>query len=301
MTFQQFRYLIEIAKYNSFSQAAAALYVTQPNLSKSMRDLEKELHISIFIRTNKGVVLTADGEQLLLYAKAMIEQTEAIQQHFKQSSHEKKVLAIASQHFGFVDEALTYLMDDLRLSTYELSIREGKTSDILQLVSTGQCAVGILSVSALNKHYFARHFQSKGLHFTSLATVQPHVFLRNTHPLAQFNTITYEQLQPYPFLSYQQQDTLLHLAEEKVALHHTEQIVYVQERATMNNLLAHTNGYSIGTGRIIPHFMNGEICARTLDDDNLIDIGFIKRHDTTLTADMVQFIEHVQYALARTL
>lgn len=298
MTFQQFRYLVEIAKHNSISKAAEALFVTQPSISKSVRDIEAELGITILDRTNKGVVFTKEGTELLFYAKMVLEQMETISLHFDK---EKKTglmkFSISSQHYSFAIEAVANLMEYFAERKYELAVREGKSTDVIDDVSSSRSILGILSLTELNKHYFERHFTSKGLLFTPLATLKQHVFLRKEHPLAHYPTLTLQQLQDYPYLSYQQDDMFLHFAEETVNLNNLEKLVYVTDRGTMNNLLSNTNGYNVGTGCIVHHYMDSNIISIPLIENYLIEIGFVKRNDVFLPEELLKYLEFVKNAL----
>ncbi|WKB36049.1 LysR family transcriptional regulator [Terrilactibacillus sp. S3-3] len=173
MTIQQFRYIVEIAKHHSISKAAAALFVTQPSISKAVRDLEAELGVTILDRTNKGVVFTKDGTDLLFYAKMILEQMESVAYHFnKEKAADLTKFSISSQHYGFAIAAAADLMNDLAGQKYELTIREGKAVDVIEDVYSGRSILGLLSLSDLNKKFFKRYFISKSLTFMPLASAQ---------------------------------------------------------------------------------------------------------------------------------
>lgn len=302
MTFQQFRYIVEIAKHNSISKAAAALFVTQPSISKAVSDLETELGITILNRTNKGVVFTKEGTELLFYAKMLLEQTESIIHHFnKEEKRDVTKFSISSQHYGFAIEAVEKLMDHFTERKYELAIREGKSTDVIDDVYSSRSILGIVSLTDLNKQYFERHFISKSLMFTPLASLKQHVFLRKEHPLAHYPSITFEQLRDYPYLSYQQDDMLLHFAEETLNVNNIEKLVYVTDRGTMNNLLSNTNGYNLGTGCIVNNYMNHNILSIPLEENHLIQVGFVKRNDVFLTEELLIYLDFLKIALEKSM
>ncbi|MBP2655834.1 MAG: LysR substrate binding domain protein [Firmicutes bacterium] len=300
MTLQQFRYIVEIAKHNSISKAASALYVTQPSISKAVHEMENELGITILDRTNKGVVFTKDGLELLFYAKMLLEKAESVVYHFnKQKAADLTKFSISSQHYSFAIEAVAKLMIYFAELKYELTIREGKTTDVIDDVYASKSILGILSLTDLNKNLFERYFTSKSLIFTPLASLRQHVFLRKEHPLANLKSITLEQLENYPYLTYQQDDVLLHFAEEVINIENIERIVFLKDRAAMNNLLANTDGYNIGTGCIVNNYMNPNIIAIPLEDGNLIQIGFVKRNDVFLPEELIVYIDFLTTALER--
>lgn len=300
MTLQQLRYLVEIAKHDSISKAAAALFVTQPSISKAVRELEKELGIALLDRTNKGVVFTKDGTELLFYARTLLEQAESVAYHFnKRKKADVTKLSISSQHYGFVIEAFANFMDSFAARKYELTIREGKPTDVIDDVHASRSILGIVSLTDLNKNFFKRYFLAKSLAFTPLASLRQHVFLRQEHPLAHLKSIALEQLGSYPYLTYQQDDMLLHFAEEVINLENVGQLVYLKDRGAMNDLLANTNGYNLGTGCIVDRYMPPNIVSIPLIEGALIQIGWVKRNDVFFPEELKVYLEFLTAALKK--
>jgi DNA-binding transcriptional LysR family regulator len=302
MTFQQFRYIVEIAKHNSISKAASALYVTQPSISKSVRDLEDELGITILDRTNKGVVFTKEGTELLFYAKMMLEQMDSVVYHFnKEKKADLMKFSISSQHYSFAIEAVAKIMDYLTEQKYELTLREGMTTDVIDDVYAGRSICGILSLTDLNKSFFERYFTSKSLLFTPLASMKQHVFLRKEHPLAHLTSISLEQLRNYPYLTYQQDDVLLHFAEEAINVDTINKLVYVKDRGAMNDLLSNTDSYNLGTGCIVNNYINPNIISIPLEGSTVIQVGFVKRTDVFLPEELLVYIEFLRTSLIKSM
>ncbi|WP_176586207.1 LysR family transcriptional regulator [Priestia megaterium] len=302
MTFQQFRYIVEIAKHNSISKAASALYVTQPSISKSVRDLEDELGITILDRTNKGVVFTKEGTELLFYAKMLLEQMESVVYHFnKEKKADLMKFSISSQHYSFAIEAVAKLMDYLTEQKYELTLREGMATDVIDDVYAGRSICGILSLTDLNKSFFERYFTSKSLLFTPLASMKQHVFLRKEHPLAHLTSISLEQLRNYPYLTYQQDDVLLHFAEEAINVDTINKLVYVKDRGAMNDLLSNTDSYNLGTGCIVNNYINSNIISIPLEGSTVIQVGFVKRTDVFLPEELLVYIEFLRTSLIKSM
>lgn len=302
MTPQQLRYIVEISKHNSISQAASALFVTQPSISKAVRELETELEITILDRTNKGVVFTKEGTELLFHAKKLLEQMDFVVDHFNKA---KKInltkFSISSQHYGFAIEAVANFMDYFAEQKYELAIQEGKTTDVIDDVYAGRSMLGILSLTDLNKHFFKRYFTSKLLTFTPLATLKQHVFLRKEHPLAHLNSINLDLLRDYPYLTYQQDDMLLHFAEETLNVDNIGKLVYLKDRGAMNNLLSNTDSYNLGTGCIVNNYMNSNIISIPLEEGNLIQVGLVKRNDVFWSEEVLVYIDFLKLALEKSL
>ncbi|MCM3731193.1 LysR family transcriptional regulator [Fictibacillus nanhaiensis] len=302
MTPQQFRYIVEIAKHNSISKAASALYVTQPSISRAVRELETELGITILDRTNKGVVFTKEGTELLFYAKTLLEQMESVVHHFnKEKTMNLTKFSISSQHYGFAIEAVANLMDYFAERNYELTIREDKTFDVIDDVYASRSILGILFLTDLNKHFFERYFTSKQLTFTPIASLKQHVFLRKEHPLAHLECITLDQLRDYPYLTYQQDDMLLHFAEEALNVDNIGKLVYLKDRGAMNNLLSNTDSYNLGTGCIVHNYMNPNIISIPLEESNMIEVGLVKRNDVHLPDEVLVYISFLKLALKKSM
>lgn len=302
MTLQQLKYIVAISKHKSLSKAATTLYLTQPSLSKAVQELENSLNITILDRNNKGVIFTKEGSELLSYAKMLLEQAESITYHFNKQKNDHLIeFSISSQHYGFAVKAFSNLINYYSEQKYEFTLREGKASDVISDVYTSKSIIGVLSLSNLNKSFFKRYFTSNCLEFTVLASLKQHVFLRKEHPLANLKSINFEDLKDYPYLTYQKDDMFLRLAEEDINIDEISKIVYVNDRGTMNNLLSNTNGYNLGTGCIVPKYMNPNIISIPFADTNTIDIGFIKSKNIFLSNEILMYIDFLKKALMKSL
>ncbi|MED4907678.1 hypothetical protein P9761_05455 [Brevibacillus centrosporus] len=168
-------------------------------------------------------------------------------------------------------------------------------------VYANRSTLGILSLTDLNNHLFERYFISKSLIFTPLSSLKQHVFLRREHPLAHLECITLEQLRDYPYLTYQQDDMLLHFAEETLNVDNIGKLVYLKDRGAMNNLLSNTNSYNLGTGCIVNNYMNPNIISIPLEGGNLIQVGYVKRTDVFLSEEMLVYIVFLNLALEKSM
>lgn len=132
-----------------------------------------------------------------------------------------------------------------------------------------------------------------------MASLKQHVFLRKEHPLANFQSITLEQLKNYPYLTYQKDDMLLHFAEEIINVDNISKLVYLKDRGAMNDLLSNTNGYNLGTGCIVDNHMNFNIISIPLEESNLIQVGLVKRKDVFLSEELLLYIDFLTAALSK--
>ena len=83
MTLQQLKYAITVAQTGTITEAAEKLYISQPSLTNAIHELEKEMNIEIFTRTNKGIIVSKDGEDFLGYARQVLEQAEVLEDKYK--------------------------------------------------------------------------------------------------------------------------------------------------------------------------------------------------------------------------
>lgn len=263
MTLQQLKYVITIANTGSMHTAAESLFITQPNLSKAIRDLEEEMGIIIFNRTNKGVLLTEDGLKFLSYARQVVEQADLLEDSFKNKESIKRIFAISSQHYGFVVNAFVNLVTVLGKEKYEFSLRECKTYEVINDVKDGRSELGVIYLSKFNKDIIDKFIINNGLKYKFIFEAKPHVLLSKNHPLAHEKILTLEKLSNYPRLSYDQgTNNSFYFSEEPHATELVGKSIIVSDRATLFNILIGLNGYTISSGRI----------SNSLDGDNIISI-----------------------------
>lgn len=300
MTLQQCRYLVEIAKYNSLTKAAKALFVTQPSISKAIHELEADLQITIFERNNRGVLFTGQGAELLAYARMLLEQEENIRYHFRKETKTLR-FSVSSQHFNFLAAAGAEFLKILGSTEYALSFSEGKAADVIGHVALGHSVLGIISISSQNEELLKRTFEEQTLSFHPMAKLPEHVFLGKHHPLAGLQRISLEQLSTYPCLTYRKDDMPLDLAEESLNGQRFQQFVYIQDRGTMDSLLVHTHGYNLGTGCLSPGFTHPDIIAIPLDMPWQVHVGWLCKAGQVLTTQAEVFLECLDKALKQAL
>lgn len=276
MTLQQLKYVIMIAKTKNITEAARRLFVAQPSLTASVKELEKELGITIFIRTNKGITISNDGEEFLGYARQVVEQTNLIKERYLGSSTVKHLFCVSTQHYSFAVEAFVELLKNYQGAEYDFRIRETQTYEIIEDVAKLRSEVGILYLNKDNEKVLRKTLHENSLQFHRLFIAKPHVFIGLNNPLASKKIITLEDLLPYPRLSYEQgEHNSFYFAEEIQSTHNSPKDIIVSDRATLFNLLIGLNGYTICSG-IINETLNGpNIISIPLNVDDYMDIGYI--------------------------
>lgn len=277
MNFQQCHYLLAIAKYHSISRAAQASFVTQPSISKAIHELEAELGIQVLKRTNRGVRFTKDGRDLLQYAALLVEEERSLYERFHRQPR-RQALTVASQHYGFVTTILEQAMAKLAGQAYQLNLKEGRLADVINQVANGSANLGVIAIATANRQLVDRQLARSRVAFHELAASPVKVFLRRNHPLAHRQYLRPDQLTPFPSLTYRQNDPVLALLEGPSLHPHPErQVVFVDDRATMDSLLADTDGYNIGTGIISDKYMDEHIIAVPLAVPWQIKVGYLTK------------------------
>ncbi|OPJ60047.1 HTH-type transcriptional regulator GltC [Clostridium oryzae] len=147
MTLQQLKYAIEVAGKGSMSEAAKNLFISQPSLSSAIKDLEKEIGITIFTRTNKGIILSIEGVEFIGYARQVVEQTELLEQKYLNAKPSKQKFMVSTQHYSFAVNAFVSLIKEYGFDEYEFTLKETKTYEIIDDVKNLRSEIGILYIS----------------------------------------------------------------------------------------------------------------------------------------------------------
>lgn len=305
MTIQQLHYAITISETGSINKASELLYVSQPSLTSSMQELEKEFGIAIFHRSGRGVTLTPEGADFILYARQVYSQVEELMDRFGKSKNRKKRFGVSTQHYSFAVKAFVELVKEFDTSQYEFAIRETQTKLVISDVASMRSEIGILYMSDFNRAAMGKLLRAAGLAFHPLITCKPYVYLWSGHPLAKKNSIRFEELQDYPCLSFEQGDAgSFYYAEEILSTSEYLRTIKANDRATMLNLMVGLNGYTLCSG-IICEELNGsdyvavpfEACG--LEERGLMEIGYVTKKNTVPSSIGGLYIEKIKEYLGQ--
>ena len=276
MTLQQLRYVTMVAETGTITEAANRLYISQPSLTNAIHELEKEMNIVIFNRTNKGISLSKEGEDFLGYARQILEQAAILEDKYKENGGGKKQYCVSTQHYSFAVNAFVDLIKEYGQDEYDFSLRETQRYEIIEDVARLRSEIGILFLNDFNEAVMNKILKSYDLEFHQLYVAKPHVFISRKHPLAGKDRITNEELEEYPYLSFEQgEHNSFYFSEEVFATVERKKNIRVRDRATLFNLLIGLNGYTVCSG-VIDKKLNGkDIIAVPLADENDMRIGYI--------------------------
>ena len=284
MKLQQLRYVVKVAECGSITEASRRLFVSQPSITASIRDLENEMGVHIFERTNKGVIVSEEGETFLGYARQVLDQADLLEGKYKGTSEQVPHFSVSCQHYSFAVNAFVDVIREFDAARYDFTLREEQTHEIIEDVAHMKSELGILYLSEHNREVIERMLAANELVFEGLFCAAPHVFVCADHPLADHASVTLEDLEDYPFLSYEQGSyNSFYYSEELTSTFERRKNIRVRDRATLFNLVMGLNGYTVCSG-VISHELNGPgIISIPLDVDEYMEIGIITRKNTTLT------------------
>ncbi|MGM0169627.1 hypothetical protein IGI39_003943 [Enterococcus sp. AZ135] len=293
MNLQQYRYVQTIAKIGSFSQAAKELFVTQPSLSSSIKELENELDVQLFHRSKSGTCLTEAGSDFLIYAKRILTQVEEMEKHFLLGT--KKSFTVSSQHYDFLYEPFMKVTEKFQGVCQNFYLNETTTKRILESIRDFESELGIIYLNPQSKRMLERYFSQESLNFEVLGNFSTHIYLGAHHPLAARENISKEELSVYPQVRFIQEDHgASYLDEDPIGISKEQANYYTNDRGTLMNLLAGTDAYASGLG-IIKGLTKDRIVLRPLKDADIHSLVVITnrmRKQTQLAEYFIQELKH---------
>ena len=200
MTLQQLKYIVTVAETGNITEAAKRLFISQPSLTKSIHELEKEMQITIFNRTNKGVTISNDGDIFLSYARQVLEQTNLLEEKFLNKKEQRSKFSVSCQHYSFAVNAFVDVIREFDGAKYDFTLRETQTYEIIEDVSRLKSEIGILYTSSKNEEFILKLIKQNGLKFEELFVAKPHVFISSKHPLADRTILTLGNFPNHPKL-----------------------------------------------------------------------------------------------------
>ena len=303
MTFSQLNYVFEVSRCGSINKAASKLFVSQSNLSNSIQELEKELDIKIFLRSSKGIELTAEGSEFLSYIRPLIEQHKHIMALYENKNTKPCLrLSVATQRYPFAVKAFTELMDSAEYPKYEMRIKETGIYQIIEDVYNNDCSIGVIFISRESEDFIQKTLDNRGLVFTAIKTINPRVYIRKGHPLADKEIIHFNQLLDYPYVVFDHgQGKSLYYTEEinLAGFKIPEKLIFVHDRASMYNIVTHSNSFSIGSGILSEGFCDDDIVSVPIecDNDDVMKIGWIKHSNKKLNEIEELYVKYLEDSL----
>ena len=286
MTLQQLKYAVAVADTLNITEASKRVFISQPSLTAAIHELEEEMGVTIFNRSNKGVTITNEGDEFLSYARQVLEQASLLEDHYKGGESGNTIFSVSCQHYSFAVNAFVDVIRKFGGPSYDFTLRETQTNEIIDDVAKMKSEIGVLYLSGKNEKVIRNMMRKNNLEFEPLFTTPLHVFMSSKNPLAKKERITLGDLKPFPYLTYEQGNfNSFYFAEEPLTAIDFDcpRNIKVRDRATLFNLLIGLDGYTICSG-VISHKLNGrDIIAKPLAVIDKMTIGFVNRKGVPLS------------------
>ena len=296
MRLQQLRYLIAVAESGSINSVAHSHYISQSALSTSIRELEEEMGVKVFNRTNKGVALTDEGKKLYQYARTIINQMELIQ-GLSEKEH-APVLSIASYPIITMGRLMAKFYNNYHDNRVALKLVENRLQQVIESVEHGEAEIGFVMSNNVQVKELKHMLKFKNLQFHALGTDTWYANIGPNHPLYHASEVTMEQLLPHPFVRLPDDyfsNLSFYLEIDGVRLEQFKRVVYVNDSAAILSLLRSTDVVRLGPGLSAPDF--AEYGIRTIPIRNCqvqINVGWIQRSREMLSTEAQAFVKMLE-------
>lgn len=301
MRIEQIEQVITIASTGSISKAAHQLYISQPNLSLSIKNLENELHAQLFKRTSKGIELTKFGREFLAFAQPTFQQFQYLQEYCH-SIHNKTPLTfhVSCQYLKFASSLFIRIYKKYRENQINFSFREEPLLDIIESVHTQRSEVGLFILSQSQKRMLLRMLKLKNLEYTTIAEERAAAILGPHNPLydKKLAGVTMDMLRPFPYVAYFDDNYNLSFEQSGLGIDRPYNYIQVSDRASMNDFISQTDAYTLGI-----HSRNAysnteyysNVRALPLTEPELLfELGWIKHKSHPLSAVAEEFINELE-------
>ncbi len=191
------KYALEVAKAGSLSKASEALLIATPNISRSIKELEADLGITIFERTTKGMELTPEGEEFINYAKEIIGQIEHVEKFYKNGRPQKQKFSVSVPRACYISEAFAEFSKTLTKDSAEIFYKETNSQHTINSVLNHDYKLGIIRYAEHFDKYFKSMLEEKGLAYELVTEFTYSLVMNGQCPLAQKDEITFNDLADY--------------------------------------------------------------------------------------------------------
>ena len=303
MTFQQLIYVVEIFKCGSINKAAHKLVLSQSGISTAVRELEEELGIQFFVRSNRGVEFTPEGEEFLSYAISLLEQKRRIEQLYGEGRNDAAPVrfSVSTQRYPFTEDAFLRLLRDAEDSRYRYTIKETGMDAVIEDVYERRSDIGVIFLTDVTEKMIRRLLEARDLEFHEVAAVPPCIYVRKDHPLAGRDAVREDDLEGFPYVSFEHaQGVAADLSEEyqMMSMKRPDRCITVNDRATMMNILSRTDAFTTGSGLLVESFISQAVVTVPLADQASFRIGWIVPRGGKLPPLAEHFIELLEQSVA---
>lgn len=299
MTFQQLTYVVEISKCGSINKAAHKLFLSQSGISTAVRELEEELGIRFFVRSNRGVEFTPEGREFLGYAVSLLEQKQRIERLYGESRNSVAPVhfSVSTQRYPFSEDAFLEMLCRAQDNRYQYTFKETSMDGVIDDVYDHRADIGVIFLTKMTEKIVCRLLDARDLAFHELASVPPCVFVRRGHPLTRLDRVTEADLDGYPYSSFEQaQGVAVDFSEElpMVSMRKPSKTIVVNNRSTAMNVLSRTDAFSTGSGLLVQGLSPADVVTIPLEDKDPVRLGWIYPKSTKLSSHAEEFVRMLE-------
>jgi DNA-binding transcriptional LysR family regulator len=191
------KYAVEVANAGSINKASETLLTAQPNLSRSIKELEADLGITIFERSAKGMCLTPDGERFIGYAKKILKQIDEVEEMYKVAGHKKQKFSISVPRASYISEAFSNFSLNITEDPAEIFYKETNSSRAINNILHSDYKLGIIRYAENYDKYFKEMLDEKDLAYEMITDFKFSLLMSKSNPLAGLKKIKYDDLKKY--------------------------------------------------------------------------------------------------------
>lgn len=305
MTFQQLSFAVEVAKCKSINKAAESLYTHQSNVSNTIKQLEEELGIRIFQRTQKGVSVTEEGREFLSYAEEIINKMLFVENLYAKSHFQKQYFSVSSMRSYFlsipISNLYNYLTSDLEDPIY-IRLKKQSFSDVLDDVQYCHSDLGIVFLTKSHQKRIQRLASVKNLEYFELGESNISAVMRNEHPaIKKYPTskIT-EHITEYPYVIAENQESFAQFYDDssrsisQMFETHPKCIVSINDSAASQDIIAETDCFFISSTPWQHSQHYGFSSIPLAGEDNVLIHYYVIRKDQTLSPLAELYIQELK-------
>lgn len=297
MQLQQLRYVLEVESTGSMNKAAKNLFVSQPNLSSAINNLEKELNIQIFSRTNKGVEVTRDGKLLIQYAKSILGQVDQLKKAYG-LEEKKHVSFLEISQTGLINltPVLSKIYSKLNESRVEIIIKEDNVGEVINHLFYMKSEIAIVTMNSTQMSFIERVLDKRKMELNILDQTKLGVVVSPKSSLYNRDEIAFEELNALTYIEY--------LEEKNISLNHSSELVeiwsrflgntiHVTDREMVFDLLRNLDSYSFNIEKNKEYLEQRGVKFIKLKEDINIYIGWLKRRREQLSYEATILVEEL--------
>ena len=303
MTFQQLVYVVEISKCGSINKAAHKLFLSQSGISTAVRELEEELGIRFFARSNRGVEFTPEGKEFLSYAVSLLEQKKRIESLYGEAQNATAPVrfSVSTQRYPFTEDAFLRMLRATEENRFRFAIKETGMDAVIDDVYDHRADIGVIFLTELTEKIIRRLLAARELEFHEIAAVSPCVYVRKGHPLAELESVSETDLAGYPYVSFEHdQGVASDFYEEyqMLSLKKPAKCISVNNRATMMNVLGRTDAFTTGSGLLVEGLAARDVVTVPLAGKTCIQLGWIRSRYSKMSPQVEDFVRLLEQSIA---